>query len=256
MTAKHGDRWVSKCGRMELVCGDYRTVLADVEAVDAVITDPPYGERTHEGQRHGRKDPRYHPDACLTGRGLEYVAWKDSDVHDLVERWSPRAAGWIAAFHSHDLRLAYEAALERAGRYVFAPLACVQRGMNVRLAGDGPSNWTTWLTVARPRGGPLAKWGTLPGAYVVGQDQERKSGHVFAGGKPLDLMLRVVRDYSRPNDLICDPCAGGGTTLLAAAIEGRRAIGAELDPKTFDLARKRLSRGYTPTFSFGREAAE
>ena len=59
-------------------------------------------------------------------------------------------------------------------------------------------------------------------------------------------MRPIVRDYSRPGDLVCDPCAGGGTTLLAAVIEGRKAIGAELDPATFDLAAKRLRRGYTP----------
>jgi site-specific DNA-methyltransferase (adenine-specific) len=58
-------------------------------------------------------------------------------------------------------------------------------------------------------------------------------------------------DDSRPGDLICDPCAGGGTTLLAAVIEGRRAIGAECDPETFELAVRRLRRGYTPCLNFG-----
>ncbi len=58
-------------------------------------------------------------------------------------------------------------------------------------------------------------------------------------------MRLIVRDYSRPGDLIVDPYAGSGTTLLAAAMEGRRCIGAEMDPKTWKLAGKRLSRGYT-----------
>jgi DNA modification methylase len=45
-------------------------------------------------------------------------------------------------------------------------------------------------------------------------------------------MRALVRDYSRPGDLIVDPCMGSATTILAAVIEGRRAIGAEMDPKT------------------------
>jgi len=50
-----------------------------------------------------------------------------------------------------------------------------------------------------------------------------------------------------PGDLVCDPCAGGGTTLLAAVLEGRRAIGAELDCATFEKAVKRLrSHAITP----------
>lgn len=59
-------------------------------------------------------------------------------------------------------------------------------------------------------------------------------------------MRELIRDYTRPGDLIVDPFAGGGTTLLAAAIEGRRCIGAELDPETYRKAVKRLSAGYTP----------
>jgi site-specific DNA-methyltransferase (adenine-specific) len=59
-------------------------------------------------------------------------------------------------------------------------------------------------------------------------------------------MRAIIRDYTRPGDLIVDPFAGSGTTLLAARLEGRRAIGAELDPKTFALAVKRLSTPWTP----------
>ena len=45
-------------GPVELRCGDYRDVLADVEP-DAVITDPPYGARTHTGQRTAGRDRRW-----------------------------------------------------------------------------------------------------------------------------------------------------------------------------------------------------
>lgn len=43
---------VYRKGPIELRLGDYREVLADVEA-DAVITDPPYSERTHKGHDAG-----------------------------------------------------------------------------------------------------------------------------------------------------------------------------------------------------------
>jgi len=253
--SKHGDIWRSPDGSIELRCGDYREALADVDRVDAVITDPPYSERTHAGQRHGRMDPRYgvqDGSHLLSSRGLSYAHWSDAAMGALASWCSDRASAWVAIFHDHAARGVYERALEACGRYVFAPLACVQRGMNVRLAGDGPSNWTTWLVVSRPRKG-FPKWGALPGAYVgrphdAGENALDRSKRAVSGGKPLWLMRALVRDYSRPGDLICDPCAGGGTTLLAAAIEGRRAIGAELDPETFALAVKRLARGFTPTF--------
>ncbi len=111
-----------------------------------------------------------------------------------------------------------------------------------------------WLVVSRPRSREWQKWGTLPGAYVVGQDQSRKRGKIkLPGAKPLRLMRAIVRDYSRPGDIVCDPCTGSATTLVAALSERRRAVGAEVDRDTFNAARERLSAGVTPTL-FEREA--
>ena len=53
-------------------------------------------------------------------------------------------------------------------------------------------------------------------------------------------MRAIVRDYTRPADLVCDPCMGGGTTALAAYMEGRRFVGAECDPATYAKARTRI----------------
>jgi site-specific DNA-methyltransferase (adenine-specific) len=63
---------------------------------------------------------------------------------------------------------------------------------------------------------------------------------MVVGSKPLWLMRAIVRDYSRPGDVVCDPCAGGATTLIASVIEGRQAIGSELDPATHAKALNRI----------------
>lgn len=252
----------------ELRLGDYREALSDVGRYDvaALISDPPYDIRTHKGQRHGRRDPAYtEPTSGGDGRkrnrpvllsttGLEYEGWGDDDVKTFVERWAPLVPGWFVVFSDHRLARSYEDHLERIGHYVFAPIPAIQRGMNVRLAGDGPSNWTTWITPARPR--TLRAWGTLPGDYRgiptdKGENSYDRSKRAVRGAKPLWLMRALIRDYTREGDLVVDPCAGGGTTLLAAVLENRRAIGCELVPDTFEVARKRLEAGYTPTFDFG-----
>jgi len=64
-------------------------------------------------------------------------------------------------------------------------------------------------------------------------------------------MREIVLQYSAPGDLVVDTCAGSGTTLLLAAATGRRSIGAEMDPATFDLAVDRL-RGWGPGISAGK----
>jgi site-specific DNA-methyltransferase (adenine-specific) len=223
---------------IDLRHGHWATALADVEQVDALITDPPYSARTHRAA-----------DVDATGDGstrtrLPYAEIDEAEIARIVEAWVPRVRGWLCVMHDHIQQPWWEAALLAAGRYVFAPIPIVDIGSGVRLVGDGPSSWTVWLTVARPRAKPYSSWGTLPGAYIRSPGDER-SHH--RGGKPLGIMQAIVRDYTRPGDLVCDPFAGGATTLLAAAIEGRQAIGSEIDPITYALARERIARGYTPS---------
>lgn len=204
------------------------------ERCDAVITDPPYGERCHAGQQAASYDDSNR----LAADGLGYAHWTPADVAHAVERWHDVCEGWIVAQTSHDMIPAWETAYTAVGRYSFAPLACVMRAMNVRLAGDGPSNWTVYAMASRPRTKEYATWGTLPGAYTGGPNRDGYR----SGGKPLWLMRALIRDYTRPGDLVWDPCAGGGTTLVAALMEGRRAIGCEVDPEAFDVAAERLSQ--------------
>jgi len=59
--------------------------------------------------------------------------------------------------------------------------------------------------------------------------------------KPLELMLWLVRSYSRPRQLVVDPFIGSGTTLVAAKQTGRRAIGCDTEESYCEIAAKRLS---------------
>ena len=213
--------------------GRYQDVLADVEC-DALVCDPPFGERTHGG------------DATTLGfddyrTPITYSHWTAADVDAFVTSWSPRVRGWMVALTSHDLIPAYEVAFERAGRFSFAPVACVTLGMGVRLLGDGPASWTVYAMVARRRTKAAADWRALPGAYV----STRGTGGGGGRGKPLDLMRALVKDYSRPGDLVCDPCAGYGTTGLAALSMGRRFVGAEVDAAAHAEGVRRLSSAQT-----------
>jgi len=216
---------------MDLRLGDYREVLADV-VCDCLLADPPYGASTHAG--HNAATGSFSGSSKAPKRQFSYTHWTPQDVADFVAFWAPRTRGWMACMTSHDLGLVWQAAYEAAGLYAFAPVSIIQD--RVRLGGDGPCSCTVYLMVARPRNRKFATWGALPGWYRAGTE---RNGHI--GGKPLDLMRALVRDYSRPGDLVCDPCAGGGTTLLAAVQTGRRAVGSELDPVTHAKALKRLA---------------
>lgn len=232
----------------DLRLGRWQDVLADVTC-DALIVDAPYSSRTHDAHASGRtgEDRTRMPDPGKAPKPINYSCWTPEDVKSFVASWASRTRGWFVSITDHILAPHWAQALEDTGRYAFSPLAFVASGSRIRLAGDGPSQWSCWIVAARPRDTAFCRWGTLPGAYVLPAGE---GGNVVIGGKPLWLMRALVRDYTRPGDMVCDPCAGGGTTLLAAAMEGRRAVGAEMDPTHFEIARKRLERGYTaPLFT-------
>lgn len=58
---------------------------------------------------------------------------------------------------------------------------------------------------------------------------------------PIGLAQRLIKALSLKNGLVFDPFAGSGTTGAAAAIEGRRFIGAEIDKNYCKIAKQRIS---------------
>jgi site-specific DNA-methyltransferase (adenine-specific) len=227
--------------------GRWQDVLVDVEC-DALITDPPYGKRTHDG--HNNETP---PSGFQNK--IDYNHWTPADVAAFVEHWSPRTRGWFVAMTSHDLIPAWEAALEAAGRYVFAPLPYLDWGKGPRVLGDGPASWTVHVIAARPRSFEwLEAWRarrkalglsvSLDGGYLRDKGdvvwKPPRKGAKRIGGKPLGVMKKIVGDYSFPGELVCDPYGGHATTQRAALELGRLAVGCEMDPDVWAEAMGRL----------------
>lgn len=222
---------------IDLRLGRWQDVLADVEC-DALITDPPYSQRTEDGYRSG-SDVRAQP-------GMGYQPITEDDAHAFIEAWDPRVRSWMVIFGDHISIRWFADAMESVDRYVFPPLPIVKVGAPPRMSGDGPASQAEMLVVSRPREGRFMDWGSLPGWYRMQTVRAGHETHGVRGAKSLDLMRALVRDYSRAGDLVCDPHAGSATTLVAAVTEGRRATGAEWLLAHYDIGRKRIARGYTP----------
>ena len=58
---------------------------------------------------------------------------------------------------------------------------------------------------------------------------------------PLPMIVRIIKMSSNPGDIILDPFAGSGTSLVAAKILGRSAIGFELDVNYEEECNRRLA---------------
>ena len=56
----------------------------------------------------------------------------------------------------------------------------------------------------------------------------------------LDIPMKAIKILTYKNDIVLDPFAGSGTSLVASVISGRRWIGIELSPNYCEVARKRV----------------
>ena len=68
--------------------------------------------------------------------------------------------------------------------------------------------------------------------------RDDKSPKIHPTQKPVPLLERLIEIFTDPNDVVIDPCAGSGTTLIAANNVGRRAYGFEIKKDFFKLANK------------------
>lgn len=153
-----------------------------------------------------------------------------------------------------------EAGLERRGEIV--RLVMTMRG------GDRPkaaheefegvsvmprSMWEPWLMFRKPLEGRaqdnLRKWKTggfrrpcagKPFGDVIASAPTRSTERAIAPHpslKPQAFMRQLVRGVlPLGKGIVCDPFAGGGSTLAAAAAVGYQAIGVERDEQFFELA--------------------
>ena len=126
------------------------------------------------------------------------------------------------------------------------------------ISKDLPFFAACWLDCARPH----YKGRLLAGAelgYLFGEPPPTRKGfHLIPGmfrdsssdGKqanhPCPRKLAhvqwLVEKWSALDDYICDPFCGSGTTLIAAKMGGRKAMGVEIEEAFCEVAAKRLSQ--------------
>ena len=64
---------------------------------------------------------------------------------------------------------------------------------------------------------------------------------------PVALPQRLIKALTKKNGIVLDPFMGSGTTGVAAIVEGRRFIGAEIMPEYYKISKKRIKEAINGT---------
>lgn len=229
--SKPGDIW--KLGRHRLMCGDSTQKeavmrLMNDEDADMILTDPPYNVN-YEGK---------------TGDALkiendnmnetEFYNFLIDSFRNLYE--NVKYGGSIYVFHADTEGLNFRNAFNAVG---FKLAQCLIWVKNTFVMGRQDYQWKHEPI--------LYGWKEGASHYFV---DDRKQSTVLEFDKPtrnaehptmkpIDLLVYIIKNSSRENDLILDLFGGSGSTLIAAEQTKRICYMMELDSKYCDVIIKR-----------------
>ncbi|MBS0205690.1 MAG: site-specific DNA-methyltransferase [Planctomycetes bacterium] len=216
------------------------------ESFDAVITDPPYcSGGTTAGERRRSPEDKYSQNGELHGRPSFGGDLKDQ------RSFTWWCMNWLGQCRS----------LLREGGYclVFIDWRQLPAMTDAFQAADltwrGVIPWDKGSASRAPHKGyfrhqcEYVVWGTrgpckaaIHGGPFPGCIQcliDRKDKHHLTG-KPTALMRQLVKVVPEGSKIL-DPFAGSGTTLLAAQLESRMAVGFERESSYCQISQRRLS---------------
>lgn len=222
-----------------LYLGDSREGIASLadRSVDMVITDPPYSDRTHEGTRSNSARAGAHGNRVLSGSfGFDSIS--ATDLESALAEMGRVTRGWVVA--TLDYRHAFHFDMTPpSGLRMLRVGVWVKPSPMPQISGDRPGQgWEAIAFLHRDDLRPKWNGGGRSGVWKSASAQN--TGHPTA--KPLSMIRDWVRLFSNHGETILDPYAGSGTTLRAAADEGRKAIGWEIDERYCEIAAQRLSQ--------------
>ncbi len=224
-------------GGIQIWHGDCRDVLPTlaVGSVDLVLTDPPYGVRWESGFRQVGFGPIQGDDGTLPvldilglalrslKRGRHVYAFGLDTFGDLPVGGRTELV-WDKGIHGGgDLSLPWAPAHERILFGVYQSSKANREDGAGRLA-------------ARLRRGSVLRGQRAHGSGVTRHPTE----------KPISILREMIEASSLFGDVVLDPFVGSGSTLVAAQLEARCAIGIEIEERYCEVAAKRLSQIVLP----------
>lgn len=209
-------------------CLSFMRTLPD-GAVDAVITDPPYGVRYSPSQNSAKAWGQ------KTFVGSVVVAGDDKPFNPVPFLAFPVVV-MFGANHFADK-------LPPSSEWVIWDK---RDGMQSNDFADCEMIYTNGSGVARLY---RHRWN---GAL---RDSEKAEPRVHPTQKPLELMAWLIQRYTIPGATVFDPYMGSGTTGVACVLTGRNFVGCEIDPVHFATAQRRIAEAQLQPPLFPHEPA-
>jgi DNA modification methylase len=222
----------------------YRRALGDARAA-LLLTDPPYCllTRRRKGGELREKRAGVKIDREPVTRFEDVRAYRQ-----FTGEWLPRAAAhvdgplvvWTNFLGKEPIRaVAKEIGRVEAGEFLWAKKGSQREGNEQRLRVYETA--LVFLREALPEPGD----GDLPRVWCVAAGYDEEGEAALWGNhpnhKPFSVLEPLLRQWSRPGDLVLDPFAGSGSIPAAALRIHRRAACFEVDERWAERVSRRIA---------------
>jgi hypothetical protein len=194
----------------------------DWSGADVMITDPPYAASVYKrATSQSAKGGARH-------RDLGHAPLDENTMH-----WTCALAAkvrrWSCIFSDIESVGLWQKELRNAGATYVRAIPWIRWSMP-QLSGDRPPQGCEMIVVAWGSAKGKKRWNG-PGNLTHFSNRCLRGADKHKCEKPLDLVLELVEYFSHPSELVIDPFAGAGTTMLAASVLDRKFKGNEIDPE-------------------------
>lgn len=212
--------------------GDARTLLPTLsrDSIDLIVTDPPYGIRyeSNRGHDHGvitGDDGALDVAATLSIACKALRRGRHAYIFGEINLSTTPLAAQVELIWDKgivgmgDLTMPWSTSHEPITFAVYEPSAANRAKGYGRLS-------------ARIRKGSVIRSMRTNGAATTRHPTE----------KPVDILRQLIESSSCMGEMVLDPFMGVGSTLVAAVLEGRKAIGIEIEERYCEIAAARLAQ--------------
>jgi DNA modification methylase len=234
---------------------DAREIVPQLEPVDMIFTDPPYGHNNNNGDLIHRREAALGQPPCDSDSSLARPIANDGlEANELIQ--------WFFA--------------QAADRLRHGGCCCCCSG------GGGPdpqfARWSLWMDehldfkqmVVWDKGPMGMGWhyrrsyetvlvGQKPGAACKWYDETDRIENIIRHipkiipkatdhptPKPSELAAHFIALHTQPGEVVLDAFMGGGSTAEAAKLLGRKFIGIDSEERWLDIAVRRLAQEVLP----------
>ena len=227
-TTKVGDIW--RLGKHRLLCGD-STQQEDVmrlmnnQEADMLLTDPPYNV-DYEGTAGKIENDNMNETEFYN---LLIDAFKN--MHSVAKSGCP-----IYVFHADTEGLNFRNAFKNAG---FKLAQCLVWVKNTFVMGRQDYQWKHEPILYGWKEGKAHYFIDSRSQNTVLEFDKPTRNAEHPTMKPIDLLVYLIKNSSKENNLIVDLFGGSGSSLIAAEQTNRICYTMELDPRYCDVIIKR-----------------